>query len=163
MQELAIPAEASGKLQAKAKKRRVPAKVKHAVDLLFSGECKTQKAAAERVGLTREYLNRALAQDHVNDYFTHKAKLEMRAALPIAIAVKAGLLGAVSEKVQSEVASEIMALGGIIAPKATEHANVNVAVSVGYIVDWRGTEQQPASIDITPGRGVSGEVSETTG
>jgi hypothetical protein len=163
MQELAIPAEASGKATAKGKQRRVPAKVKYAVDLLFSGECKTQKAAAERAGLTREYLNRALAQDHVNDYFTHKAKLEMRAALPIAIAVKAGLLHAVSEKVQSEVASEIMGIGGISAPKTGHQTNVNVSVAAGYVINLATKAEQQPTIDITPERAVSGGVSETTG
>lgn len=143
MQELAAIPEPSAKPPGKAKKRRVPARVAHAIDLLYSGECKTQKAAAERAGLTREYLNRALAKEHIHDYLTHKAKLEIRAALPMAVAVKQALLDAESEKVRSEVASEIMGIGGISAPKPGHQTNVNVSVAAGYVINLAKREDAP--------------------
>lgn len=151
MQDLAVLEQPSSKQPAKPKQRRISPAVKQALDLLFSGECKTQKAAAERVGISPEYLSRQLAQDHVNAYFRRKADREIRALLPSAVAVKAAILDKGSEKYQNEVASEIMAIGGIAAPKQPGLTiNNNVAVA-GYVIGLQTKAERAAqAIDLTP-------------
>ena len=68
-------------------------------------------------------------------------------------AVKLELLSAVSEKVQSEVATEILAMNGIGVPRAGQQTSVNVSVSAGYVINLspdgsKGAE--PKTIDAEP-------------
>ena len=52
------------------KQLRITAKVRRAIDLMATGECKLIKDAAEKVGLARESLGRALAKPHVVGFYT---------------------------------------------------------------------------------------------
>jgi hypothetical protein len=47
------------------KQLRITAKVRRAIDLMATGECKLMKDAAEKVGLARESLGRAFANPHL--------------------------------------------------------------------------------------------------
>ena len=47
---------------------RITKKVRAAIDLMVSGECKQIKDAAEKVGLARESLSRALSKPHVAEH-----------------------------------------------------------------------------------------------
>ena len=53
------PAESAGP------QKRISAKVRRAIDAMVSGKCKRICDAAERVGLARESLSRALSTPHV--------------------------------------------------------------------------------------------------
>jgi ribosome-binding protein aMBF1 (putative translation factor) len=54
-------------------KRRVPPRVRDAINELVYGRAKTITAAAEKVGLSRERLSRALSEPHVADYLRTRA------------------------------------------------------------------------------------------
>lgn len=140
--------------------RRIPKRVRHACDLILSGECATIKAAAERVNLSREHLSRMIAQPHVQAYLTRKTResiagLQMRAA-----AVLDRLMSAESEHVQKDVAIRVLELNGIRPPPGD--APVQINISPGYVIDLSGGQQgdrqighlasEPAKplIDITP-------------
>lgn len=152
MQELAIPSEASGSAPTRAKQRRISPAVKQALDLLFSGECKTQKAAAERAKISPEYLSRQLALDHVNDYYVRKAKREIRSDLGRAVAVKRALLHSDSDKVANEVANDIMAIAGISVPKQPGITINNTVEAAGYVIKLKSDDDSAKPIDVTPER-----------
>jgi hypothetical protein len=48
--------------------RRISKKVRAAIDAMVSGDCKKIKDAAEKVGLARESLSRALSTPHVAEH-----------------------------------------------------------------------------------------------
>ena len=48
--------------------KRISKKVRAAIDAMVSGDCKQIKEAAEKVGLARESLSRALSTPHVAEH-----------------------------------------------------------------------------------------------
>lgn len=125
----------------------IPRRVRHACDLLLSGEVGTIKAAAERVNLSREHLSRMLSRDHVRAYIARKTReniagLQMRAA-----AVLGSLLDrADSEHVKKDVALKVLALNGIL-PDGEGGVQVNVNVTPGYVIDLSGPDGKGPIID----------------
>lgn len=125
-----------GKRTYKPRAKTISKLVRDACELIASGECKGATEAAERLGCSRPSLSRALNRDHVKDYLVSEARREISASVFRAAKVKVKLLNAVSEKVQSEVASELLAMAHIAAPKQPGVTiNNNVSVSSGYIID----------------------------
>jgi hypothetical protein len=166
MQELATTAEhrkPGPKPAGTVPKVRISTLVREACELLASDQCRTITDAAKTLKCSREHLSKQLSKPHVQDYLAQAAKREISSHIYRAARVKTALLNAESEKVRSEVASEIMGIGGIAAPKAGHQTNVNVAVSAGYIVDWRGAELMQPTIEVTAERVVSGGVSNIDG
>jgi len=74
------------------KQLRITAKVRRAIDLMATGECKLIKDAAEKVGLARESLGRAFAKPHVIEHMRQRALRTLSPAVPRAAEVKAELL-----------------------------------------------------------------------
>ena len=119
------------------------------LDLLASGQARTQKEAAKLVGCSPEYVSRQLAKDHVKDYLRRKEEDKTRGTITglRAANVFAGLLDAESDKVRLEVADRILtARGTLPSAKGSQTTNVNVGVSVGYVIDLT----EPKVIDVTP-------------
>jgi hypothetical protein len=54
--------------QRSGKPKTISKRLKRAVTLLLTGECKTQKAAAERVGMNAGSLSRAFALPHIREF-----------------------------------------------------------------------------------------------
>jgi hypothetical protein len=54
---------------------RITNKVRRAIDLMVSGECKQINETAEKVGLARESLSRALSKPHVIEHLRQKVKV----------------------------------------------------------------------------------------
>jgi hypothetical protein len=71
---------------------RVTKKVRAAIDLMVTGECKRICDAAEKVGLARETLSRALAKPHVSALMLQKVQRSLAMAAARAGAVKEELL-----------------------------------------------------------------------
>src|SRR3981189_1973555 len=51
-----------------AHERRVSPRVRHAIDLLLTGQCRLKKDAAAKANLTPERLSRAMKESHVLEY-----------------------------------------------------------------------------------------------
>jgi hypothetical protein len=64
------------------KQLRITAKVRRAIDLMATGECKLIKDAAEKVGLARESLGRAFAKPHVIEHMRQRALRTLSLAVP---------------------------------------------------------------------------------
>jgi hypothetical protein len=121
-----------------SRKRTVSRRVRHACDLLITGECKTITAAAKRAGLSREHLSRTLRSPHGQVFWTQRAVETIRAAAPIAAQRLVSLLHGASEHVAFDAAKHVLGIEGI-APAERPSVQVNLNQNVGFVVDWRNS------------------------
>jgi hypothetical protein len=130
------------------RERRVSARVRHAVDLLLSGQCRMKKDAAARAKLSPERLSRALKESHVLEYVQAQTRVLLAQSQAPAAATMLRLLDqAKSEHVQKDVAIHLLGINGH-KPAAEPAAVVNVNIRAGYIIDI--SDDPPKTIDITP-------------
>ena len=126
--------------QKQAKPRKITKRVRHAVNLLITGECKTGKAAAERMKLAPEHLYRMLKEPHVLAYIEQQTRVVLAQSQAPAAATMLRLLNqAASEHVQKDVAIHLLGIAGH-KPANTQQVSVNVDIKAGYV------------INLTPGR-----------
>lgn len=144
-QALTAP-QAPSKPPAEPKKRRISKKLRKALDLLASVEGIEKQAAAHEAGITPEHLSRSLNKDHVQAYLTRKAKRHLTLAVLRASNVKVDLLAAESERVRSDVASEVLALQGI-KPVEDKRASVNINITPGYVINLSQAGDQAKVVD----------------
>lgn len=141
-----------------AKTRVVSRRVKHAIDLIINGEAKTQKAAAEKAGLTRERFCRALKEDHVIEYLDRQTRVLLaQSRAPAAATLMTLLEQAKSEHVRKDVATTLLGYNGIHAGIASGPVvNIGIGGGIGYIIDLSGAPQPGVipSSNIGPGGGV---------
>jgi hypothetical protein len=113
---------------------RITKKVRAAIDAMVSGECKQIKDAAEKVGLARESLSRALSKPHVAEHLRMKVLRSLAMAAARAGAVKVDLLDSDNAIARDRASSFVLGLAGI-QPANQPSVNVNLEVRAGYIVD----------------------------
>jgi hypothetical protein len=139
------------------RERRVSPRVRHAVDLLLSGECRLKKDAAAKAGLSPERLSRALKESHVVEYLRQQTHVLLAQSQAPAAATMLRLLDqAKSEHVQKDVAIHLLGIAGH-RPTADPTISLNIGkagyVRAGFIIDLRSDEEIAADarlIDVTP-------------
>jgi hypothetical protein len=114
--------------------KRISKKVRAAIDLMVSGDCKKICDAAEKVGLARESLSRALSTPHVAEHLRQKVLRHLAIAAARAGAVKGELLDSDSEIVRDRASSFILGLAGI-QPASTPSISLNLEIKAGYVID----------------------------
>jgi hypothetical protein len=129
--------------QRTGKPKRISAKVKRAVDLLLTGACTTQVAAAERAGLHEKHLSRAFKQPHVIAHIDQRTRAHLSEGKLVASARLLELVRADSEHVSFDASRHVLAISNIRPPDAPPSAvSVNINnVQAGYVVDL--SPQQP--------------------
>ena len=133
------------------KERRVSPRVRHAVDLLLSGECRLKKDAAAKAGLSPERFYRALKESHVLAYVEQQTRVLLAQSQAPAAATMLRLLDqAKSEHVQKDVAIHLLGISGH-KPTAEPGAQVNINVACGYVIDLSPAPGE--IVDVTPSRG----------
>jgi hypothetical protein len=139
------------------KQLRITARVRRAVDLMATGECKLIKDAAEKVGLARESLGRALAKPHVIEHMRQRAIRTIAQAAGRAAEVKAELLDCGDSMARDSASSFILGTAGI-GPATAPSLSINLEMRAGYVIDLSGngyrervaaapTDQHPLVID----------------
>jgi hypothetical protein len=118
---------------APAPTKRISKKIIAAIDAMVSGECKKISEAAEKVGLARESLSRALNKPHRRAH-APKGPAVARFAASRAGATKVELLDSPSELVRDRASSFVLGLAGI-QPAASPSVNLNIEVKAGYVID----------------------------
>jgi hypothetical protein len=113
---------------------RVTKKVRAAIDLMVSGECKKICDAAEKVGLARETLSRALSKPHVSALMLQKVQRSLAMAAARAGAVKEELLDSDNAIVRDRASTFVLGLAGI-APASTPTIALNIDIKAGYVID----------------------------
>lgn len=128
---------------------RLPPKISKALRLLLTGECKTQKAAAERVGMNASYLCDQLSKPKVQAFVARETRRTIAQGAIRASVRLVELVDAESEHVSAAVAQRILTDQGIL--KSDQGGTtVNVAVSAGYVVDLREPNTKPmTTIDVS--------------
>jgi hypothetical protein len=128
------------------RERRVSKRVAEVVRLLLTGECKTQKAAAERVGMNETYLSEALRKPHVQVFIARRIRETIGNGTMRASARLMELIDAASEHVSADVSKHMLAIAGI-KPAAEPTTLVNVNIRAGYVIDL--SDDPPRTIDVT--------------
>jgi hypothetical protein len=123
-----------------AKPRKVSRRCRHAIDLLISGQCKTQKDAAEKAGLTRERFCRALKERHVIEYLDGQTRVLLaQSRAPAAAMLMTLLQQARSEHVRKDVAVTLLGYSGFHATgDRGPLVSIGIGAGPGYIIDLSG-------------------------
>jgi hypothetical protein len=114
--------------------KRISRKVRAAIDLMVTGECKKISEAAEKVGLARESLSRALSTPHVAQHLLQKVQRHLAIAAARAGATKVELLDSSSELVRDRASGFVLGLAGIT-PATAPSVSVNLEIRAGYVID----------------------------
>jgi hypothetical protein len=113
------------------KLRKPPPKVRAAIEALVTGQVKTIKAAAEKVGLTRERLSRAFSEPHIAEALRTRAAREVALSSGRAAARLNQLIDSSSQKVALDATKFSLGVAGI--KPTSESVSVNVGVRVAWL------------------------------
>jgi transposase-like protein len=116
------------------KRRRIPPRVREAIDAIVQGRAKTITSAARKVGLSREYLSRSLSEPHVAEHLRQKAARAVAIGAGRASARLVQLLDASSEHVSLDAARHTLGIAGI-KPAPDANVNLNVELRAGFVID----------------------------
>jgi hypothetical protein len=130
------------------KERQPSRRIVEAVRLLLTGTCKTQKAAAERVGMNEGYLSEALRKPHVQVFIARRMRENISNGTMRASARLVELIDAGSEHVSADVSKHMLAIAGI-KPAAEPTTSVNINIKAGYVIDLSDDPPMRA-INVTP-------------
>jgi hypothetical protein len=131
--------------------KRISARVRRAIDAMVSGDCKKISEAAEKVGLARESLSRALSTPHVAQHLREKVLRHLAILAARAGAVKGELLDSDSEIARDRASTFVLGLAGI-QPAATPTVSLNLDIRAGYIIDISPDPSE--AIDLPATRGI---------
>jgi hypothetical protein len=140
------PSTQSGQITTKP--ARIAPRIRQVVDLLVTGECKTQKAASERVGLHPDYVCRELKKPQVRVFIERRARETIAAGTMRASARLVELLDAASEHVSLDASKHMLAIGGI-KPSQEAQVSVNIDIKAGYVIDLTDKPDPVRTIDLT--------------
>jgi hypothetical protein len=127
------------------KQLRITAKVRRAIDLMATGECKLMKEAAEKVGLARESLGRAFAKPHVIEHMRQRALRTLSLAVPRAAEVKAELLDSGDSMARDRASTFVLGLADI-APASAPSLSLNLEIKAGYVIDLSADPREAKTI-----------------
>jgi hypothetical protein len=127
------------------KTRKPPPKVRAAIEALVTGQCKTIKAAATKVGLSRERLSRAFSEPHNAEALRTRAAREVALTSGRAAARLSQLIDSGSERVAFEATRFSLGVAGI-KPAADAQVNVNIELKAGYVIDLSERDEPAAKI-----------------
>jgi hypothetical protein len=129
------------------RERRVSRRLAEAIRLLLTGECKTHKAAAERVGLNYTHLCEALRKPHVRVFIERRTRETISDGTLRASARLLELIDASSEHVSLDASKHMLALNGH-QPPAGPGTQVNINFRAGWVIDL--SPEPGETIDVTP-------------
>ena len=115
------------------KKRRVTKKMKIALRALMRGEARTATAAAEKAGLSADYLYRALALPHVRAYAIEQIQTLKASGALLAMPRLAELLRSDSDHVSLDATKLMLGLNGH-RPESDPNVAISLNTSPGYVI-----------------------------
>jgi hypothetical protein len=116
------------------KMRKPPARVRAAIEALVTGQVRTIKAAAAKVGLSRERLSRAFSEPHVRHALRERVDREVALTSGRAAARLGQLIDSGSERVAFKATRFSLGVAGI-KPAADAQVNVSLSIQAGYVID----------------------------
>jgi predicted DNA-binding protein (UPF0251 family) len=119
----------------RVKRPRISPKILKAIRLLVSGECKTQKAAAARVGVSDTYLSTQLNKPAIGVFVAQEARKTISQGVMRASSRLIDLIDAGSEHVSLDATKHVLAIEGI-KPTGDAQVAVNVNLSAGFVINF---------------------------
>lgn len=123
--------------QKPGRKARISPRVKRAIELIVTGQCKTQKAAAEQVGITPEHLCHELKKPQAEVFYEQRSRETIARAKMRASRRLEELLDAGSEHVSLDASKHVLAIAGIKPLETGNNINIGINVAPGYVIDMR--------------------------
>jgi hypothetical protein len=119
------------------RKPRISPRVRRAIQLIVTGECKTQKDAAAKVGITPQWLCEQLKKPAAEVFYEEQSRQTISRAKMRASRRLEELLDASSEHVSLDASKHVLSIAGI-AP-AAQGTNINITNNLlpGYVIDMR--------------------------
>jgi hypothetical protein len=117
-----------------AKEPRISKRLREAIRLLTTPECKTQRAAAQKLGMSETYLCEALKKPEIRMFIERSARQTVGLAVLRASHRTVELIDSDSPHVSLDASKHVLAIAGI-KPSADANVSVNVGVNVGWIID----------------------------
>jgi|ERR1700680_1103912 hypothetical protein len=137
-------ADATNRLS--ARKPTIQKAIRIAVEALTSGDAKSVTDAAEKAGISREYLSRRLSEPHVAEYLRQKAARVVAIAAGRASARLVQLIDSESEHVSFDATKHTLAIAAI-KPAAEPNISLNIEMRAGYVIDLSDRPR-----DVTPAK-----------
>jgi hypothetical protein len=121
--------------------------VRAAIEALVTGQCRTIKSAAQKVGLSRERLSRAFSEPHNAEALRTRAAREVALSAGRASARLSQLIDSTSQRVALEATKFSLGVAGI-KPAVDAQVNVNLELRAGYVIDLRDRDDRapPAKV-----------------
>jgi hypothetical protein len=133
-----------------AKRVRIQPRIAKAVRLLLTGECKTQKAAAEQAGLNASYLCEALSKPKIQVFIAQETRRTISNGTMRASARLIELIDAASEHVSLDASRHVLAIEGIKPHESGTNISIINNVVPGYVIDMRDPREPAPTIDVVP-------------
>jgi hypothetical protein len=116
---------------------RITAKVRRAVELMATGDCKLIKDAAAKVGLHHDSLSRAFSKPHVIEHMRQRALRTISMAAGRAAEVKAELLDCSDSMARDRASTFVLGTAGI-GPATAPNLSINLEMRAGWVIDLTG-------------------------
>jgi hypothetical protein len=129
------------------KERRISKRIAEVVRLVVTGECATQKAAAERVGMNASHVCEMLKKPHVRVFIDRRVRETIANGTMRATARLLALMDSDSEHVSLDAVKHELALNGI-KPANDAQVSIDLNVRAGFIIDL--AEPAQPMRDVTP-------------
>lgn len=136
MQSTALATNPIDKPDKPAKERRISKRMQQALGYLATRGM-TQRDAAAKAGISEFHLSRELKKPQIQAFIARKARETIALGVLRASNRVLELVDASSEHVSLDASKHVLAIEGIKPPDQGQ-VNVNVGVSVGYVIDLSG-------------------------
>ncbi len=145
--QASAPASIDNNSDKPERKTRISKRLQEAIRLLTTPECKTQKDAAAKLGMSPTYLCEALKKPEVRVFMERAARETIALGMLKASQRTVDLIHASSEHVSLDAAKHVLGIAGI-KPAHDAQVSVNIDIKAGYVIDL-SDEPRPMR-DVTP-------------
>lgn len=153
-----MPEHQEGKRLPKAiREKRIPAKIRHALDLYLEGRVKDKKAAAAAADISREHFSRSLKFPHIAAYCDRRVEELLREGKIKGAVRLLELMDSPAQSTAFDAVKLALAINGIKPAEQPAIVN-NVSVLAGYIIDCgQPLEASGPVLDLDPGEPEDGK------
>jgi DNA-binding Lrp family transcriptional regulator len=120
--------------QQPVKKTRISKRLQEAIRLLMTPECRTQRAAAQKLGMSETYLSEALRKPETRVFIERCARENVAVSQLRASAKLGELLDCGANGTEFDATRLSLAIAGI-KPAADAQVSVNIDIKAGYVID----------------------------
>lgn len=136
--------------QVPVKEPRISTKLRKALYLLETGACSTQRAAAERAGMSEFQLSRRLREPQIQVFIARRRSENISVGSLRASRRFVQLIDAGSEHVSAQVSERILRSEGVL--KTDGHqVFVNIDIKAGYVIDLTDEPKRSIGAELTHG------------